>query len=51
LKQLGSYLDRLGLDRGTLIVFDSRKGAESLPGQGGLEEVEMEGRKITVVRL
>jgi hypothetical protein len=51
LKQLGSYLDRLGLDRGTLIVFDSRKGAEPLPGQGGVEEVETEGGKITVLRL
>jgi hypothetical protein len=51
LKQLGSYLDRLGLDRGTLIVFDSRKGAEPLPGRGSVEEVKMEGRKVTVLRL
>ncbi|MFL6237127.1 MAG: ATP-binding protein [Thermoanaerobaculia bacterium] len=51
LKQLGSYLDRLGLDRGTLIVFDGRKGAEPLSGRCAMEEVEREERKIEVVRL
>lgn len=51
LKQLASYLDRLGLDRGTLIVFDGRKAAEPLPGRCGMEEVEWEGRKVAVVRL
>jgi hypothetical protein len=51
LKQLGSYLDRLGLDRGTLIVFDSRKTAEPLPGRCATEEVDWEGRKVAVVRL
>jgi hypothetical protein len=51
LKQLGSYLDRLGLDRGTLIVFDSRRAAEPLPGRCVMEEVEREGRRIAVVRL
>jgi hypothetical protein len=51
LKQLGSYLDHLGLDRGALIVFDSRKSAEPLPGRCAMEEVEREGRKVTVVRL
>jgi hypothetical protein len=51
LKQLVSYLDRLGLDRGTLIVFDARKAAEPLPGRCAMEEVEWEGRKVAVVRL
>jgi hypothetical protein len=51
LKQLGSYLDRLGLDRGTLIVFDGRKEAPPLPGRCSMEEVAVEGRTVTVVRL
>jgi hypothetical protein len=51
LKQLGSYLDRLGLDRGTLIIFDGRKEAPPLPGRCSMEEVAVEGRTITVVRL
>jgi hypothetical protein len=48
---LDSLIDRLGLDRGTLIVFDSRKGMEPMPGRGGVEEVETKGRKVTVLRL
>lgn len=51
LKQLGSYLDRLGLDRGTLIIFDGRKAAEPLPGRCSMEDVDWEGRKVEVVRL
>jgi len=51
LKQLGSYLERLGLDRGTLLVFDARKGTEPLPARCAVEEVESEGRKVEVVRL
>jgi hypothetical protein len=51
LKQLGSDLDRLGLDRGTLIVFDGRQDAPPLPGLCSMEEVAAESRKITVVRL
>ena len=51
LKQLGTYLDRLGLDRGTLLVFDGRKAAEPLPERCAIEEVESEGRKFSVVRL
>ncbi len=51
LKQLGSYLDRLGLDRGTLIVFDGRKAAEPLPGRCAMEEAEWEGKKVAVLRL
>jgi hypothetical protein len=51
LKQLAAYLDRLGLDRGTLIVFDGRKTAEPLPGRCTMEEVEWEERKVAVLRL
>lgn len=51
LKQLGSYLDHLDLDRGTLIIFDGRKAADPLPGRCATEEVEWEERKIVVVRL
>jgi len=51
LAQLGSYLERLGLDRGTLMIFDGRKGAEPLPGRCSVEEAETEGRQIAVVRL
>ncbi len=51
LKQLGSYLERLGLDRGTLIIFDARKAAEPLPGRCTTEEVAWEGRTVAVVRL
>jgi hypothetical protein len=51
LKQLGSYLDRLGLDRGTLIVFDGKKAAEQLPGRCAMEEAEWEGKKVAVLRL
>jgi hypothetical protein len=51
LQQLGSYLDRLSLDRGTLVLFDGRKGAEPLPGRCSVEEVETAGQRVTVVRL
>jgi hypothetical protein len=51
LKQLGGYLDRLSLDRGALIVFDARTTAEPLPGRCAMEEVEHEGRRVTVVGL
>lgn len=51
LKQLGSYLDRLSIERGTLIVFDGRSGAEPLPERCSVEEVTAEGKRIEVVRL
>jgi hypothetical protein len=51
LQQLGGYLDRLSLDRGTLIIFDGRKVAEPLPGRCAMEEVAWEGRTVAVVRL
>ncbi len=51
LKQLGSYLERLGLDRGTLIVFDSRSVAKPLSERCSVEEMTAEGKRIDVVRL
>ena len=50
-KQLESYLERLGLDRGTLIIFDDRKEALPLPGRCSVEEVTVGARQIVVVRL
>ncbi|HEX4963202.1 MAG TPA: AAA family ATPase [Thermoanaerobaculia bacterium] len=51
LKQLGSYLERLGLEHGTLIVFDGRSVAKPLPERCSIEEVIAEGKRIEVVRL
>jgi len=51
LSQLSTYLDRLGLDTGTLILFDSRSGTAPLPERCASAEIEREGRRITVLRL
>jgi hypothetical protein len=51
LRQLESYLERLGLDRGTLIVFDGRKEAPPLPERSSIEETAAGTRKIVLVRL
>jgi hypothetical protein len=51
LKQLSFYLARLGLDRGTLILFDHRSSAASIPQRCSRTDVEHEGRRITVLRL
>jgi hypothetical protein len=51
LLQLTEYLERLGLDRGYLIVFDSRSDAASLPERVSREEVEYEGRVVVLWRL
>jgi hypothetical protein len=51
LEQLSGYLDRLGLDRGTLILFDGRTAAGPLPARCSLRETEQQGKKITVLRL
>lgn len=50
LLQLAEYLERLGLDRGYLIVFDSRSDAAPLPERVSREEVEHEGRSIVLWR-
>ncbi|HYX23308.1 MAG TPA: ATP-binding protein, partial [Thermoanaerobaculia bacterium] len=51
LSQLSTYLDRLGLDTGTLILFDSRSGTAPLPERCASAEVERGGRRITMLRL
>jgi hypothetical protein len=51
LKQLASYLERLGLGRGTLIVFDSRSETEPLPERCSAEDMAVEGKRIDVIRL
>jgi hypothetical protein len=51
LQQLSGYLDRLGLDQGTLVVFDGRSQAPPVPERCSRSEVRHDGRLITVVRL
>ncbi|MEV4252005.1 hypothetical protein AB0J52_02425 [Spirillospora sp. NPDC049652] len=51
LEQLDGYLDSLGLDTGTLIVFDRRKDAPPVADRVSVEAVESPaGRKVTLVR-
>jgi hypothetical protein len=51
LVQLSEYLERLGLDRGDLVVFDARSGVEPLPDRVTREELEHDGRRIILWRL
>jgi hypothetical protein len=51
LEQLSGYLARLGLDRGTLILFDARSDAPPLPERCSARDVEHGERRITVWRL
>ncbi len=50
-EQLAGYLARLGLDRGTLLVFDSRSDVAPLPERFSREEIEHGGKQILVLRL
>jgi hypothetical protein len=51
LQQFDGYLDRLGLDTGTLIIFDRRPDAVAIPERTFfLEERSVSGRAITVLR-
>ncbi|HBL26754.1 MAG TPA: polyketide biosynthesis operon protein CyrO [Acidobacteria bacterium] len=51
LEQLNAYLDRLGLEHGTLILFDGRAKAPPLTERCSQTEVEHAGRLMVVVRL
>ncbi len=51
LEQLSGYLDRLGLDQGTLILFDGRTSAAPPPERCSQEDIEHRGRRISVLRL
>jgi hypothetical protein len=51
LAQLDGYLDRLGLDTGTLIIFDRRPDAASVTERTAITQVDSPaGRTITVLR-
>ncbi len=51
LEQLSEYLDRLGLDRGTLVLFDQRSDAPPIAERCSRNERVVGGRRITVLRL
>ncbi|HYX23565.1 MAG TPA: ATP-binding protein [Thermoanaerobaculia bacterium] len=51
LEQLSAYLDRLGLAQGTLILFDGRRDAPPLAERTARQEIEHDGRRVTVLRL
>jgi hypothetical protein len=51
LEQLGEYLDRLGLDAGTLVLFDQREKAPPIAERCSRSEQQTDGRRITVLRL
>lgn len=51
LDQLSAYLERLGLNEGTLILFDGRSQAPPLLERCSQSEVEHQERRITVLRL
>jgi AAA domain len=49
--QLTTYLDRLGLTTGTLILFDQREKAPPLTERIAQSEIERDGKRLTVFRL
>ncbi len=51
LEQLSEYLDRLGLDAGTLVLFDQREKAPPIGERCSRGVAEHGGRRITVLRL
>ncbi|WP_433173527.1 hypothetical protein [Actinoallomurus sp. CA-150999] len=51
LAQLDGYLDRLGLDTGTLVIFDRRPDAPPLPDRTALGTARTPtGRRVTLLR-
>ncbi|HSS49788.1 MAG TPA: ATP-binding protein, partial [Thermoanaerobaculia bacterium] len=51
-EQLGAYLDRLSLAQGTLVIFDGRRDApQPADPTEARQEIEQDGRRVTVVRL
>lgn len=51
LRQLDGYLSRLGLDRGTLVIFDRRPDAPPIDERIGFETTQTPtGRSVTVLR-
>jgi hypothetical protein len=51
LGQLGRYLGSLGLDHGTLLVFDRRSTASPLAERSETSRIEHDGRRIRLLRL
>ncbi len=51
LDQLGSYLARLGLASGTLVLFDQRTDAPPLAERCAREERDQGGKRVSVLRL
>ena len=51
LEQLSEYLDRLGLDRGTLILFDQRPETPPPWERAQRSVEERDGKQINVLRL
>jgi hypothetical protein len=51
LEPLGAYLQRLGLERGTLGLFDRRSAAPPLAERCSLGELQHGGRTLTLLRL
>ncbi len=51
LEQLSRYLERLGLDEGTLVLFDQRPEAEPFADRGTRETRTVDGRRILILRL
>ncbi|MBI2570317.1 MAG: ATP-binding protein, partial [Candidatus Schekmanbacteria bacterium] len=51
LAQLSGYLERLGLDEGTLVIFDRGQQAPPLPDRASLTHIEHAGRPIRLLRL
>jgi hypothetical protein len=51
LEQLGRYLDRLGLEEGTLVIFDQRRDAPPFASRGARESRMVARRRILVLRL
>jgi hypothetical protein len=51
LAQLGEYLGRLGLDHGTLVIFDRRPGAPPIDERIAFEDARTpEGHAVTILR-
>ncbi|MCP3915746.1 MAG: ATP-binding protein, partial [bacterium] len=51
LGHLNRYLSRLGLDEGTLVIFDQRPSAAPFAERGSRKTRIVDGRKILVLRL
>ncbi len=50
-EQLGNYLDRLGLDHGTLVIFDQRATAPPISERGHFEQRLLQAKTLRILRL